>query len=216
MPGLPNNLFISGFPNKSLYELLLSSLLLSSYMPCPCPNIGIQGNDMFFNYPLCGVCIYSAKLASIPSHTREHFCSAINLVSPSRLHVFTVALLKITCTWDTTLCHWVTGYWRCELLPRVTEPSNNDNHSSSSTASHSPTPKPPVTGVWELQISNASCYHNYIPSQDSSPAVCCLGWMERWIAVKVWASLCDRSEHSDSRSSSPPDMEPELTVSGSS
>jgi hypothetical protein len=64
--------------------------------------------------------------------------------------------------------------------------------------------------------TNENCYHNYIPPQDSSPAGCCLGWMERWIAVKVWASLCDLSEHNDSRSSSPPDMEPELTLSGSS
>jgi len=40
--------------------------------------------------------------------------------------------------------------------------------------------------------------------------------MDRWIAVKVWASLCDLSEHNDSRSSSPPDTEPELTLSGSS
>jgi hypothetical protein len=63
-----------------------SSPLLSSYMPCPCPYIGIQGNDLFFNYPLCGVCIYSAKLASIPSHTREHFHSAIYLVSHSSFH----------------------------------------------------------------------------------------------------------------------------------
>jgi hypothetical protein len=147
VPSLPNNLFTSGFPNKSLYELLLSSPLLSSYMPCPCPYIGVQGNDMFFNYPRCRVCIYSAKLASIPSHTRENFHSAIYLVSPSRLHVFTVALFRITCIRDATLCHWVTGYRRSEWLPRVTEPSNNDNHSSSSMVSHSPTPKLPATGV---------------------------------------------------------------------
>jgi hypothetical protein len=50
----------------------------------------------------------------------------------------------------------------------------------------------------------------------SLPANCCLGWMERWIAVKVCASLCDLSEHNDSRSSSPPDREPELIFSGSS
>lgn len=79
---------------------------------------------------------YSAKLASIPSHAREHFHSAIYLVSPSRLHVFTVALLRITCIRDTMLCHWVTGYQRFEWLPRVTEPSNNDNHPSNSTVSH--------------------------------------------------------------------------------
>jgi len=142
VPNLPNNLFTSGFPNKSLHEFLLSSS-----MPCPCPYIGIQGNDMFFNYPLCGICTYSAKLASIPSHTREHFRSAIYLVSPSRLYVFTVALLSITCVRDAMLCHWVTGYRRYEWLPRVTEPSNNDNHSSSSTVSHPATTEFPATWV---------------------------------------------------------------------
>lgn len=123
------------------------SPLLSSYMPCQCPYIRVQGNDMFFNYPLCGVCIYSAKLASIPSHTREHFHSAINLLSPSRFHVITVVLLRITCIWDAMPCHWVTGYQIYEWLPRVTKPSNDDNPPSSSTVSHSPTPKPPATEV---------------------------------------------------------------------
>jgi hypothetical protein len=142
-----------------------SSPVLSSYMPCPCPYIGVQGKDMFFNFPLCGICIYSAKLASIPSHNREHFRSPIYLVPPSRFHVFTVAMLRITCVRDVMLCHWVNGYQRFEWLPRVTEPSNNDNHLSSNMVSHSSTLKLPATGMWQLQISNASCYHNYIPPQ---------------------------------------------------
>lgn len=130
-----------------------SSTPLFSYMPCPYPYIGIQDNNKFFNYPLCGVCIYTAKLASVSSHTRWYFCSAINCVSHASFHVFTVALLRIECIRVAMLCHWVTGHWRYEWLPRVTEPSNNDTHSSSSSVTTPNTKIPSKRGVTASYIN---------------------------------------------------------------
>jgi len=49
-----------------------SSPLLSSSKPCPCPYIGIQGNDMFFNYPLYVKFAYSLLNWHLYPHTPEN------------------------------------------------------------------------------------------------------------------------------------------------